>query len=187
MNGDVLIHAVEVKEYVRVLPNGKRVVVKGYRRQGNAAQDDLNRRVEAATRTHNRMVRTTQKKYEVANNKFNSGNGRDPYRERTEMLLAQQARNKAIRKERGKVPTVQDTIRFAATDAYETVQVAVGNLFEDLKARNIYATDVMGEMAKNAANAVGKAASSAAETVKKAVSDGYNAVSSFFARLFGRR
>ena len=163
MRGDVICHAVEVKQYTRILPNGRRVVVQGYQRNGNARQDEYRQSLPYKLRQEgNDFIRRSQYVQQ-------------PELRRAFYTRGVDALNNANRWDQDlgyNNPKVKDVVRWAATDAYETTKVVVGTIIEE---------------AKFDAQVVGAHIENAVPKVKEAVSNGVQAVKSFFLRLFGRR
>lgn len=193
MNGDMIIHAVEVKSYTRVLPNGKTITVKGYSRKGNAFEDEMRRKDVKVTVAQNRRANAERRmdqeyhrnKQEQSNPKANTSEYMRKRINQASLNKFNQAANeyldadRAVNEARAEYyhtydsrNKIENVIKYMATDAYEEVQVAVGNIIEGAKEKVL---------------TIGAHLENAAEEVKKTVTSGWNAVAGFFKGLFGGR
>lgn len=171
MNGDIIVHSVEIEGYWRTSPGGRRVFVKAYRRDGNARQDDLYRKSNVVNQSKNwldyhrqtlRFAKTPGShshglyEYNADVRKEINDNVRNAEQKYVEALKRAEVANPA---------SIIDKAKYAVVDAVEEAQVAVGNFIADSKVK---AVDIL-------------------EDAKSEIDDGIYAVKSFFSRLFGRR
>lgn len=197
MNGDQIIHSVDVSGYWRTTPTGRRVWVPKYERKGNAWQD-------AVTKVEQEKVRpaaiksrdATQKfSFEVNRHKHEEAGGYKGASSYMQNRLKQQSldRISAAQEEAAKAGKELETaqkeyykaydskgdlkskIKYAAIDVKEAVQEKVDNLVSEIS--------FQAESVKDVTEAIVQGT----PQVKSAVQLGFSMIKNWFSGLFGRK
>lgn len=177
MNGDQIIHSVDVSGYWRTTPTGRRVWVPKYERKGNAQEDDKIRRMSEQRAAHEVIYVNPARKRHREVQRITKETGKPGMEAYTFKKLNDALKNqeKAVKAEADYKPTVADKVKYAAIDVKEAVQEKVGNLISEIS--------FQAESVKDVTEAIVQGT----PQVKSAVQLGFSMIKNWFSGLFGRK